>query len=95
MLIVTFEELCQSQQINEEWVFEVIEYGIAEPVSGDSGEDWVFDTNSAHWIRKAIRLHQEFESDWVAIAMVINLLKQNEALQADIQYLKNRLERLS
>lgn len=95
LLIISFEELCEAEQISQALVNEVIDYGIAEPISGNSSHDWIFDTGSVHWLKKAIRLNRELEIDWVAVAMIIDLLKQKEALQAKNEYLQRRLARFS
>jgi chaperone modulatory protein CbpM len=95
LVIISFAELCQSEQINQELIVEVIDYGIANPISGTSSHDWVFDTGSVHWLKKAIRLYHELEIDWVAVAMIIDLLKQKEVLQAENEYLQRRLDRFS
>ena len=95
LLIISFDELCQSEQINQELVFEVVDYGIAEPLSGNSAEEWIFDTTSVHWLKKAIQLHHELEIDWVAVAMIVELLKQQETMKAEIETLQRRLDRYS
>ena len=93
LLIISFDELCQSEQINQEIIIEVVDYGIAEPVSGSSAQEWIFDTTSVHWLKKAIQLHDELEIDWVAVAMIVELLKQQENMKAEIETLQRRLDR--
>jgi chaperone modulatory protein CbpM len=93
ILKITFDELCQSQQISRKEMIEVVEYGIATPLAGDTLEEWVFDITSVHWVKKAIRLNQELEIDWVAVALVIELLKQKEQLQRENQNLQHQLAR--
>ncbi|MFT4995126.1 MAG: chaperone modulatory protein CbpM [Paraglaciecola sp.] len=93
ILRISVSELCQSQEISEEVIVEVVEYGIATPVAGDTWQEWVFDNNSVHWMKKAIRLNQQLEIDWVAVAMLIELLKQKEQLQRENQSLQHQLAR--
>nr|WP_241664377.1 chaperone modulator CbpM [Ningiella ruwaisensis] len=93
MLLISFEELCQSAHIKQEFIVEIVDYGIAKPVSGEKTNEWVFDTGSVKWLKKAINLHLELEMDWFAVAMIIELLKQKEALKTENQYLRQRLER--
>jgi len=93
ILRISVSELCQSQQISEQVIFEVVEYGIATPVAGDTSKEWVFDSNSVHWVKKAIGLNQQLEIDWVAVAMLIELLKQKEQLQRENQSLQHQLAR--
>lgn len=94
-LKITMTELCQSQSITQELVVEIVEYGIAEPIEGNQQKEWVFDSSSVHWLKKAIRLNRELEIDWVAVAMVIDLLRQKEALQRENKNLHLLLDRLS
>jgi chaperone modulatory protein CbpM len=92
-LNISFKELCQAGNIKHEWVLEVIDYGIAKPIS-DSGEgDWYFDISSAIWLKKAVRLHRALEIDWVAVAVIIDLLKQKQALAEENTSLKRQLQR--
>lgn len=93
ILKISLDELCQSQQISQQVMINVVEYGIATPVAGDTREEWVFDSNSVHWVKKAIRLSQELEIDWIAVALVIELLKQKEQLQRENQTLQHQLAR--
>jgi chaperone modulatory protein CbpM len=90
---VSIIELCQSQRISRELVVEVVEYGIATPVEGIQQNEWVFDNYAVHWLKKAIRLNRELEIDWVAVAMVIELLKQKESLERENQQLQQQLKR--
>lgn len=90
---ISLSELCQSAQIDEQLVISIVEYGIAKPVAGGSSQDWLFDNTNAHWLRKAVRLSRELEIDWVAVAMVIELLKQKERLEQENNELKQQLAR--
>jgi chaperone modulatory protein CbpM len=93
VLTISFEELCELETINQEWVLEVIEYGIAKPISGSDRKDWYFDTGSVIWLKKAVRLYHELEIDWVAVAMIIDLLKQKQSLLQENQSLQSQLQR--
>jgi chaperone modulatory protein CbpM len=92
-LKISLSELCEAEQINQELIIEVVEYGIAKPVEGKTADEWIFDPNSVHWLKKAISLNRELEIDWVAVAMVIKLLKQKERLQLENQNLQRQLAR--
>lgn len=93
VLSITLHELCECEGLSEQLIVEVVEHGIAQPVAGQTVVDWVFDTTSVHWLRKAVRLHADLDIDWVAVAMVIDLLQQNEALQKRNHYFEQRLKR--
>jgi chaperone modulatory protein CbpM len=93
-LYIAIDELCANAGINQEVVLEVVEYGIATPQSGETLSEWIFDLESAHWIKKAIQLNQQLLLDWVAISLVIDLMKEKEKLKQENNQLKSRLSRL-
>ena len=93
VLSVSVTELCQYEGLSEQIIVEVVEHGIAQPVAGRDVVDWVFDTTSVHWLRKAVRLHADLDIDWVAVEMVIELLQKNEALERRNQYFEQQFRR--
>ena len=44
-------------------------------------------------MQRAIRLHRELDIDWVAVAMLIDLLRERDRLQNENQVLRQRLGR--
>ncbi|MCB1691052.1 MAG: chaperone modulator CbpM [Halioglobus sp.] len=90
---ISLHELCQCEEFTEQVIVEVVDHGIAQPVAGHDVADWVFDTTSVHWLRKAVRLHSDLEIDWVAVAMVIDLLRKNEALEKQNRHFEQQLRR--
>ncbi|RTE65793.1 chaperone modulatory protein CbpM [Amphritea opalescens] len=93
MLKVSLQELCVQEGITETMVIEVVEHGIAEPFAGQDVNDWMFELNSVHWMKKAIRLYHDLDIDWVSIAIVIDLLKQKDLLLRENARLRNQLDR--
>ncbi len=93
VLRISLYELCQYEGLNEQLIVEVVDHGIAQPIAGNSVVDWVFEATSVRWLHKAVRLHDDLEIDWIAVAMVIDLLQKNEALQRQSQCLEQRLKR--
>lgn len=93
VLSISLRELCQYEELTEQLIVEVVDHGIAQPVAGREVVDWVFDTTSVYWLRKAVRLHSDLEIDWVAVAMVIDLLRKNEALEKRNQCFEQQLRR--
>jgi chaperone modulatory protein CbpM len=72
---------------------ELVEHDIARPVAGVSSDDWLFDTTGAHWMERAIRLRKDLDLEWIAVAMLIDLLRQREELDEENRQLKQRLQR--
>ena len=93
LLKMSLLELCQFEDLDESIIIEVVEHGIAKRVEGKKAENWVFDTTSGYWLQKAVRLHVDLEIDWVAVAMVIDLLQEKEKLQKELEHYQQKVER--
>ncbi|EED32830.1 conserved hypothetical protein [gamma proteobacterium NOR5-3] len=93
MIRVTVKELCEREGVSHDALLEVIQHEIAEPLEGSCVDDWCFDVTSAHWVKRALRLQRDLEIDWIAVAMLIDLLREREALDRENQALRQRLER--
>lgn len=93
LLKVSLHELCTQEGITETIVVEVVEHGIVEPLEGKDFNDWVFESSSVHWMKKAIRLYHDLDIDWVSIAMVIDLLQQKDSLLRENECLKTQIGR--
>ncbi len=90
---VTVQELCEQGGLARSLLVELVQYDIAQPVAGSSVDDWVFDATAAHWLKKALRLQRDLDLDWVAVAMLVDLLRERERLHHENQSLKQRLGR--
>jgi len=93
VLQISVTEFCEREDVSEQVVVTIVEYGIASPISGPDRDAWVFDTASARWMKKALRLRRDLELDWVAVAMVVDLLRRQERLQQENRRLQQRLQR--
>ena len=93
MMRVTVKELCEREELPRTLLVELIEYDIARPVAGSSLEDWVFDATGTHWLKCAIRLQRDLDLDWVAVAMLVDLLRERERLNDENRALRQRLQR--
>ena len=94
LFTISYSELCQFEGIRREVIVDIVDYGIVAPVEGSEVNKWQFDTNSVYWIKKAVRLYQDLEIDWLAVAMLIDLLRQKEALLRENEACKQQLKRL-
>jgi chaperone modulatory protein CbpM len=93
ILRISVHELCEQEGISVEQISTIVEYDIARPHGGKTRQEWEFDTTTVAWIRKALRLRRDLELDWVATAMLIDLLRQRDQLQNENQRLQQQLER--
>lgn len=93
-LSISLGELCECEQVSRQWLVTMVEHEIVIPVSvAGEEEDWMFDTRSVPWMKRAIRLHRDLELDWVAIAMILELQQQREELLMENRCLQQRLQR--
>ena len=93
LVSVSFSELCQLEGIEGDVIIEMVEYGIAVPLAGVQVSDWVFDPGSVHWMKRALRLYRDFEIDWVAVALLIDLMQQRDSLQRENERYQCQLRR--
>lgn len=90
---ISVSELCEREGLSRALVLELVQYEIAQPLAGSSVDDWIFDLNSAHWMQRAIRLQRDLDIDWVAVAMLVDLLREREKLSQENRCLRQRLQR--
>ncbi|MEQ8516632.1 MAG: chaperone modulator CbpM [Chromatocurvus sp.] len=90
---ITVSELCERDGLSRSMLVQLVDHEIARPLAGESPEDWVFDISSAHWMRRAMRLRRDLDIDWIAVAMLVDLLRERESLQRENTCLRQRLDR--
>lgn len=90
---VTVAEFCEREGVDDELVLTLVELEIAQPIAGAHVGEWVFDATGAHWLEKALRLQRELELEWDAIGMLVDLMRQREALRRENAALRQRLGR--
>ena len=90
---ITVRELCEQEGVAPSVLVQLVHYEIAHPLSGATTEDWVFDTVSAQWMQRAIHLQRELEIDWIAVANIIDVLRERDRLQRENDALRQRLGR--
>ncbi len=90
---ISVSELCQQEGVSRGLLVELVQYDIARPVAGSSVDDWVFDATAAHWLKKALRLQRDLDLEWVAVATLVDLLRERERLDRENRLLRQRLGR--
>jgi len=90
---ITVAELCECEGISRALVLQLVQYDIAAPLAGSSVDNWEFDTSSAGWIRRAVRLQRDLDIDWLAVATLVDLLRERDALRRENRELRQRLGR--
>jgi chaperone modulatory protein CbpM len=90
---ITVAELCECEGISRSLLLQLVQYEIAEPMGGSSVDNWEFDTSSARWMQRAIRLQRDLDIDWLAVATLIDLLRERDALRRENNALRRRIGR--
>lgn len=85
-------DFCQCASLPREWLIEIVEEGILEP-GGSDPEQWLFDMQAVTVARRALRLRQDLELEWAAIALALQLLEELEQLRGENCQLRSRLSR--
>lgn len=81
---VTLGELCFSCSQRTEWVVELVDEGILEPV-GRKQEHWRFSARNLHRAQTAMRLQRDLGVNLAGVALALDLLREIERLQAKIK----------
>ena len=91
--VISLSELCQLENIQRDFIAEIVGYGIVKPITNSDSTNWEFETSSVYWIKKAVRLHQDLEIDWLAVALLIDLIQQRDSLQKEKEFFQQQLRR--
>ncbi len=90
---ITLEEFCSSQGVSRTALLEMVEYDVVQPTGGHGEQDWKFDCSSVQWAKRALRLKRDLELDWVAVAILVDLMRERESLARENEQLRLRLQR--
>lgn len=89
----TFEELCLVCNAEADFVAQIIEEGILEPVFGEEPENWQFNVRALLRLKRVLRVHRDFEANLAGISLILELLEELEDLRQQVQILE-KLEKL-
>ena len=81
---VTLSDLTRSCRVHAEWVMELVEEGVIEPL-GPGGPQWRFSATSVVRVQKAQRLQRDLGVNLPGIALALELLDRIEALEARLR----------
>lgn len=77
---LTLTELCRFCQTDSDWIMELVNHGVLDPLDGATGE-WEFHAISIARARKARRLQKDFEVNTAALALILDLLEDRDTLR--------------
>ena len=81
---VTLADLTRTCRVHAEWVLELVEEGVLEPL-GPGGPQWRFSATSVVRIQKAQRLQRDLGVNLPGIALALQLLDRIDALEARLR----------
>jgi chaperone modulatory protein CbpM len=81
---VTLAELTRTCRVHAEWVMELIDEGVIEPLA-PGGPQWRFASTTIVRIEKARRLQRDLGVNLAGIALALQLLDRIEALEARLR----------
>jgi chaperone modulatory protein CbpM len=81
---ITLADLTRSCHVHAEWVMELIEEGVLEPVQ-PGGPQWRFKATSVVRVEKARRLQRDLGVNLPGIALALQLLERIDALEARLR----------
>lgn len=86
-MVLTVTEVCQSCNVDQAWISEMVGEGVLEP-EGQSETEWRFAALHIRRIATARRLEQDFNLNAPGVALALELLDEIDALRARLRSLK-------
>lgn len=77
---LTIRELCRACSQQTEWILELVDEGVLEPLSG-SEQDLVFSAIELRRARTAMRLQRDLGVNLAGIALILDLLEEVDTLR--------------
>jgi chaperone modulatory protein CbpM len=90
--ICTLDELCAVCNAPADWITELVEHGVVEPLEGDTRSEWTFTSLSIVRVAKARRLERDLNLNPPGVALVLELLDQIEELRGRLKALDDGAE---
>jgi len=82
----TLADLCAACAIDTQQIIELVDIGVLEP-GGREPALWVFGGASLQRARKALRLQRDLDINLAGVALILELLDENELLRTRLRIL--------
>ena len=79
--VLSLGDLCTACSRHAEWVVELVDEGILQPV-GRNQDQWRFPGTSLQRAHTAMRLQQDLEINLAGVALALDLMDEIESLRA-------------
>jgi chaperone modulatory protein CbpM len=83
----SYTEICHQYQIPEEFLIEMIEYGVF-PVTSFQKEHIALDAKSLKRLESAFRLHRDLDINVPGVALAVELLEEVEKMRCELDILR-------
>lgn len=81
-------QLCRVLDIHADYVIEMVEVGVVEPLAGRRPSEWRFPAHALWRLRRALRLRYDLAIDPAGAALALDLLEELQALRARVRALE-------
>ncbi len=81
--LCTVDELCLACNVDADWIAELVEHGVIEPI-GEVSTDWRFTSLTIVRLAKAKRLERDLDLNPPGLALVLDLLDEIAELRAQL-----------
>lgn len=89
----TLQEMCDICGVSEQFVVEMVEFGILEP-QGNTMGNWRFSAVSLRRSKRAVRLQHDLELNLAGVGLTLDLLEELERHRERIEQLEHLLKLL-
>jgi chaperone modulatory protein CbpM len=83
-VVCTLDELCRACNVEADWIAELVEHGIIEPV-GQARSDWRFAMVTVVRVAKAKRLERDLALNLPGLALALDLLDEIDDLRSKLK----------
>jgi chaperone modulatory protein CbpM len=77
---LSLHELCHACSTSTEWVIELVDEGVLEPIGQDHSH-WRFSGPSLLRARAAMRMQQDLQINLAGVALALDLMEEIEAMR--------------
>jgi len=86
---LSLNELCRACSSSAEWVIELVEEGILEPIPHSQQKQWLFSGNNLHRARTTRRLQRDLGINLAGVALALDLLEEIKVLESRLNIIKD------
>lgn len=85
---ISLGELCRVFDVHADYVIELVEVGVVEPLAGRRPSEWRFPAHALVRMRRALRLHHDLAIEPAGAALALDLIEEVRVLRARVRALE-------